>query len=145
MLHITIIATLKCDKSVNACHYHDRLADAANTLLLLNRYMFDDTWNILDASTIVVVGLAFIFRMIGLDAAGWDKGPDDGNSAVTSGSPYTAKQTCFFVAQTLLAASAPLLFARALFLSQIDDTLGPMMQVSKYKAYSLMCVDATHA
>lgn len=42
-------------------------------------------------------------------------------------------QANFFMAQLLLALSSPLLFARVLFLSQIDDTLGPMTQVQNLK------------
>ena len=43
----------------------------------------------------------------------------------------------FFAAQLFLAMSAPLLFSRVLFLSQIDDTLGPMTQVSTFPVVGL--------
>ncbi|CAM9154277.1 unnamed protein product, partial [Ectocarpus fasciculatus] len=70
------------------------------------RYVFYDTWNFLDTSTIGCILVAFIFRMIALD--------DD---------------FFLFHAQFFYAASAPLLFSRLLVLSQIDATLGPMTQV----------------
>eukprot|EP00903_Cladosiphon_okamuranus_P014653 g13587.t1 len=70
------------------------------------RYVFFDTWNFLDTSTIVCILVAFIFRMLALN--------DD---------------FFLFHAQFFLALSAPLLFWRLLVLSQIDSTLGPMTQV----------------
>ncbi|CBN74318.1 Ankyrin Repeat Transient Receptor Potential Channel [Ectocarpus siliculosus] len=70
------------------------------------RYVFYDTWNFLDTSTIGCILVAFIFRMIALD----DK-------------------FFLFHAQFFYALSAPLLFSRLLVLSQIDATLGPMTQV----------------
>ncbi|CAM9206508.1 unnamed protein product [Ectocarpus fasciculatus] len=70
------------------------------------RYVFYDTWNFLDTSTIGCILVAFIFRMIALD-----------------------DQFFLFHAQFFYALSAPLLFSRLLVLSQIDGTLGPMTQV----------------
>ncbi|CAM9266991.1 unnamed protein product [Ectocarpus sp. 4 AP-2014] len=70
------------------------------------RYVFYDTWNFLDTSTIGCLLVTFVFRMIALD--------DD---------------FFLFHAQFFYAASAPLLFSRLLVLSQIDATLGPMTQV----------------
>lgn len=61
----------------------------------------------MDTFTIVTVVLAFVFRLLGKFAG----------------------EEHFFAAQFFLAVSAPLLFARLLRLSQIDDTLGPMTQV----------------
>lgn len=87
------------------------------------RYLFYDTWNILDTLTIVVVAVAFLFRIMALDD-GWSA--KDEELVGTGVSPHDN----FFMAQFFLALSAPLLFARVLFLSQIDDTLGPMTQVS---------------
>ncbi|CBN74319.1 Transient Receptor Potential Channel. Partial sequence [Ectocarpus siliculosus] len=69
-------------------------------------YVFYDTWNFLDTSTIGCLLVTFVFRMIALD--------DD---------------FFLFHAQFFYAASAPLLFSRLLVLSQIDATLGPMTQV----------------
>ncbi|CAM9397930.1 unnamed protein product [Ectocarpus fasciculatus] len=69
-------------------------------------YVFYDTWNFLDTSTIGCLLVTFVFRMIALD--------DD---------------FFFFHAQFFYASSAPLLFWRLLVLSQIDSTLGPMTQV----------------
>ncbi|CAM9807163.1 unnamed protein product [Ectocarpus sp. 6 AP-2014] len=68
-------------------------------------YVFYDTWNFLDTSTIGCLFVTFVFRMIALD--------DD---------------FFLFHAQFFYAASAPLLFSRLLVLSQIDATLGPMTQ-----------------
>eukprot|EP00903_Cladosiphon_okamuranus_P014652 g13586.t1 len=70
------------------------------------RYVFYDTWNFLDTSTICCILVAFIFRMVAL----------------------TNKDQLFY-AQLFFAMSAPLLFSRLLVLSQIDATLGPMTQV----------------
>lgn len=63
--------------------------------------------------TIATVSLAFLFRLLGM--------PENGGAATPA--------EYFFGAQFFLALSAPLLFARLLRLSQIDDTLGPMTQV----------------
>lgn len=70
------------------------------------RYVFYDTWNFLDTSTICCILVAFIFRMIALQ-----------------------EESVLFHAQFFYALSAPLLFSRLLVLSQIDATLGPMTQV----------------
>lgn len=59
-------------------------------------------------STIVLVAAAFLFRMIE-----WGSG----------------ELRHLFLAQAFLAVSAPLLFSRVLFLSQIGSALGPMTQV----------------
>eukprot|EP00752_Nemacystus_decipiens_P006636 g5966.t1 len=72
----------------------------------LTRYFFYDTWNLIDMLTIVTVFLGFVFRLMG----------------------KFAREEHFFAAQFFLAVSAPLLFARLLRLTQIDDTLGPMTQ-----------------
>ncbi|CAB1096081.1 unnamed protein product [Ectocarpus sp. CCAP 1310/34] len=79
----------------------------------ITRYLFYDTWNLLDTLTLSTVFLAFIFRLLGIREFGGPADPGD----------------YFFVAQFFLAASAPLLFARLLRLSQIDSTLGPMIQI----------------
>eukprot|EP00903_Cladosiphon_okamuranus_P011821 g11108.t2 len=71
------------------------------------RYFFYDTWNLVDIFTIVTVFLSFVFRLLGMSAG----------------------EEHFFAAQFFLAVSAPLLFARLLLLTQIDDTLGPMTQI----------------
>lgn len=71
-----------------------------------------DTWNLLDISSIIFVVVAFIFRLRGLTRFGGPEEPGDD----------------FFFAQFFLAWSAPLLFSRLLLLSQIDGTLGPMIQ-----------------
>eukprot|EP00752_Nemacystus_decipiens_P011859 g10519.t1 len=70
------------------------------------RYVFYDTWNFLDTSTILCILIAFVFRMIALN-----------------------NDFFLFHAQFFYALSAPLLFSRLLVLSQIDATLGPMTQV----------------
>lgn len=83
---------------------------------VLCRYVYYDTWNVLDALTIIFVMIAFVFRVAGrYDPWGID-------NAITGG-------RSFFIAQLLLAISGPLLFARALLLSQIDTTLGSTTQV----------------
>ncbi|CAM9548053.1 unnamed protein product, partial [Ectocarpus fasciculatus] len=79
----------------------------------ITRYLFYDTWNLLDTLTLSTVFLAFIFRLLGMREFGGPADPGD----------------YFFVAQFFLAVSAPLLFARLLRLSQIDNTLGPMIQI----------------
>ncbi|CAM9206588.1 unnamed protein product [Ectocarpus fasciculatus] len=71
------------------------------------RYVFYDTWNFMDTSTICCILVAFIFRMIARFDSEFD----------------------LFYAQFFYALSAPLLFSRLLVLSQIDATLGPMTQV----------------
>eukprot|EP00752_Nemacystus_decipiens_P009021 g8052.t1 len=84
-----------------------RLAVAAR------RYIGHDTWNLLDAMTVVCVLVAFIARLLAMPMFG---GPADPGGS-------------FFVAQVFLAFSAPLFFARLLLLPQIDGTLGPMTQI----------------
>lgn len=79
--------------------------------------MYYDTWNALDTVTISCVLVSFVFRMMGRNEERWNANMDDGEGH------------WFFVAQVLLAVSGPLLFARALLLSQVDDALGPMTQV----------------
>ncbi|CAN0376362.1 unnamed protein product, partial [Ascophyllum nodosum] len=79
----------------------------------LARYILHDTWNLLDVLSIAFVLVAFIFRLRGLTRFGGPSKPGDD----------------FFIAQFFLASSAPLLFARLLLLSQIDGTLGPMIQI----------------
>lgn len=79
------------------------------------RYLFYDAWNILDASTAALAMLALIFRIIG------QQGATESESVVGENALNIA-QWCFLF-------SAPFLFSRVLFLSQIDDTLGPMTQV----------------
>eukprot|EP00903_Cladosiphon_okamuranus_P021649 g19903.t1 len=79
----------------------------------VTRYLFHDTWNLVDTFTIVTVFLAFLFRVLAMPEYGGAKTPAE----------------FFFAAQFFLAVSAPLLFARLLRLSQIDDTLGPMTQI----------------
>ena len=74
-----------------------------------------DTWNLLDTSSIVFVVVAFIFRLRGLTRFG---GPDEPGDD-------------FFLAQVFLAWSTPFLFSRLLLFSQIDDTLGPMIQARR--------------
>lgn len=81
----------------------------------LQRYLFYDAWNILDASTAALAMLALIFRIIG------QQGATESESVVGENALNIA-QWCFLF-------SAPFLFSRVLFLSQIDDTLGPMTQV----------------
>lgn len=84
--------------------------------------MFQDAWNILDISTILLVGAAFACRYVdlhnGTEALG---GVGDGSS--------TTLTQAGFLAQMFLAISALPLFARILSLSQIDSTLGPMTQI----------------
>lgn len=70
----------------------------------------------MDALTIIVIMIALVFRLVARDD------PWGINGAIT-------EDRNFFIAQLLLAISGPLLFARALFLSQIDTTLGPTIQV----------------
>lgn len=53
-----------------------------------------------------------------------------GASKTTSKSLASSQQGQFFIAQVLLASSAPLLFACILSLSQIDDTLGLLTQIT---------------
>lgn len=87
------------------------------------RYLFYDTWNILDTVTIIIVAIAFICRLMAVrQGEDWSLG-SDGTGEGSEDAPW------FFAAQVLLAMAAPFLFARLLFLSQIDDTLGPMAQV----------------
>lgn len=71
------------------------------------RYFYD-RWNFLDVTTVLFVSISFTFRMMELKS---------GDSLH------------FFLAQFFLAASAPLLFSRVLFLAQIGRALGPMTQV----------------
>lgn len=87
--------------------------DTLATIIFPIRYLFHDTWNLVDLLTIVMVSLAFIFRLLGM--------PKNGGEVTPAGH--------FFAAQFFLALAAPLLFARLMRLSQIDDTLGPMTQV----------------
>lgn len=70
------------------------------------------------------VAAAFVFRIIALHEDSTKQTTDGADANATGLVTYS-----FFMAQTLLAASAPLLFARVLSLSQIDDTLGPMTQI----------------
>ncbi|CAM9621106.1 unnamed protein product [Ectocarpus sp. 13 AM-2016] len=79
----------------------------------ITRYLFYDTWNLLDTLTLSTVPLAFFFRLLGTREFGGPATPGD----------------YFFAAQFFLAFSAPLLFARLLRLSQVDGTLGPMIQI----------------
>eukprot|EP00752_Nemacystus_decipiens_P016917 g15145.t1 len=79
-------------------------------------YLFQDAWNILNVSTIILVGAVFILRIAILHG--------NGGSSFAIGTT-----TAGFSAQVLLAVSAIPLFARILLLSQIDDTLGPMSQI----------------
>lgn len=72
------------------------------------RRYFYDKWNFLDVMSILLVVVAFTFRMIQ-----WGSG----------------QMHHQFLAQIFLAVSAPLLFSRVLFLSQIGSALGPMTQV----------------
>lgn len=93
------------------------MAESPFTAPSFCRYVYYDTWNVLDALTITCIMVAFVFRLVGrYDPWGVDE-------TITSG-------RSFFIAQLLLAISGPLLFARALLLSQIDHTLGPMTQVT---------------
>lgn len=85
------------------------------------RYLFRDAWNILDTATILCVTTAFVYRIIALRAS---------QGMAAADAMTTEEQESRFKAQCFLAASAPLLFARLLSLSQIDDTLGPMTRVS---------------
>lgn len=78
----------------------------------------------MDTFTIVMVSLAFVFRLLGM--------PTNGGAA--------APAEYFFLAQFFLALSAPLLFARLLRLSQIDDTLGPMTQVTCHVSAHLRAI-----
>lgn len=86
------------------------------------RYLFYDTWNILDIITILEVAMAFVCRVVAIHRGeNWsisDEGTEDSDEAAW-----------FFASQLLMAMAAPLLFARLLFLSQVDKTLGPMAQV----------------
>lgn len=77
-------------------------------VLQRNHRYFYDKWNFLDVTTIVFVTVAFIFRMME-----WHSG----------------ELRHLFMAQVFLAVSAPLLFSRVLFLSQVGSALGPMTQV----------------
>lgn len=86
----------------------------------LYRYILHDTWNLLDVLSITFVTVAFIFRLKGLPKFGGQREPGDD----------------FFLSQFFLAWSAPLLFARLLLLSQIDGTLGPMIQARHRRAPS---------
>lgn len=83
--------------------------------MYLNRYFYDK-WNFLDVITLYLVLVAFIFRMIGL---------------------ATERQSDLVVAQFFLAATAPLLLSRLLFLSQAGSTIGPMTQVGLLPVYEL--------
>lgn len=74
-----------------------------------------NAWNVLDTLTILCVMVAFVSRIIGVVYYTEDTKETDIRA--------------FYVAQLFLAISAPLLFARVLSLSQIDDTLGPMTHV----------------
>ena len=65
-----------------------------------------------------------MFRILAL-GEGWSA-VDERTSAQGADS-----QNFFFISQLCLSISAPLLFSRLLFLSQIDDTLGPMTQVHR--------------
>lgn len=95
-----------------------------------HRYLFKDAWNILDTSTIILATAAFMFRIIAIY-----EDPEvqalngSSNTDNTSISETIQMRTSAFVAQVLLASTAPLLFARILSLSQIDSTLGPMTQI----------------
>lgn len=79
------------------------------------RYAGKDTWNVLDALTVICALVAFIARLRAM--------PTFGGTSEPGGS--------FFLAQFFLAASAPLFFARLLLLPQIDGALGPMTQVGE--------------
>ena len=62
----------------------------------------------MDVITLYLVFVAFIFRMIGF---------------------ATERKSDLIVAQFFLAATAPLLLSRLLFLAQAGSTIGPMTQV----------------
>lgn len=74
----------------------------------INSRYFYDRWNFLDVTTVLFVSISFTFRMM---------------------EPNSGDGMHLFVAQFFLAASAPLLFSRVLFLAQIGRALGPMTQV----------------
>lgn len=46
----------------------------------------------------------------------------------------------FFLAQLFLAIAAPLLFSRVLFLAQIDENLGLMVQVNPFRLLSFSLI-----
>lgn len=79
--------------------------------------------------TIIVIAVAFVARIVGLGGH-WSVNDDAGVQDQEDTDESTAlSRDAFFLARFFLAAIAPLLFSRLLFLSQIDDTLGPMTQV----------------
>lgn len=57
-------------------------------------------------------------------------------SSADNSDSHSSSDRAFFFARFFLASIAPMLFARLLFLSQIDPVLGPMTQVR------LTCVNA---
>lgn len=93
------------------------------------RYLFQDTWNILDTLTIGTIAMAFVARILGL-GGNWsaDEGGMTNDDDLDASTEFS--RGAFFASQFFLAAVAPMLFARLLFLSQIDSTLGPMTQVT---------------
>ena len=102
----------------------------SNANLRWPRYLFQDAWNILDTSTILVVTVAFIFRIVALNEEAPRQRHVEGAENGEMGFLHTpGLGSSVLVAQALLASTAPLLFARILSLSQIDDTLGPMTQI----------------
>lgn len=90
------------------------------------RYLFHDTWNILDVMTVAVIHVAFVSRMLGLGGH-WPPARDE----LPGDADYSTEMSrqAFSLSKYALAAVAPMLLARLLFLSQIDPTLGPMVQV----------------
>lgn len=85
--------------------------------ILGDRYFYDK-WNFLDVTTVLFVFLAFIFRMMEL---------------------ATGNPNHLILAQCFLASTAPLLFSRVLFLSQIGSALGPMTQVRRAAWFCCCC------
>lgn len=111
-------------KPLSACgrNVHDSYAIQPPTQPIDScRYFFQDAWNILDASTILLVAAAFLLRGLDLHHQSDTTGDDDGNG--------TSWINVRFLGQVFLAGSAIPLFSRVLSLSQIDGTLGPMTQI----------------
>lgn len=92
----------------------------------LHRYLVHDTWNILDICFLLLISTAFVSRMIAMRGT-WND-DDEIHSGDTEGDHL--QENAFFIARSCLSAIAPFLFARSLFLLQIDFRLGPMTQVN---------------
>lgn len=97
-----------------------------------SRYLLHDTWNILDTMTIIAILAALVSRLWGYFGESTPSNDEESFTEFTIAHishSYSPSEKAFFFSRFFLASIAPMLFARLLFLSQIDPVLGPMTQV----------------